>query len=296
MDASLAPKSSIWLVVAKSSAPAPGCGRTGPAGRATPPLGRAARGRRGAARSRPRRRAAPCSDSIIVRGVTSSMRQASAGERAVLLQGLRLVGADKAEAQRVRLHRIGHGLPGCGRHRRAPGRRRCGWCGASGSARTAGPWPRSASGTRRMRATGRPSTCCGPKAPSGKSVISARWPRSRAARSSSSRKVPWLIMIWREYGSVSGSSRVAVAAQHDLARLAQVHQPGLQVVRMRRQDGVAQHPAAQVGLVARALPGGHGLRRHGAGAAADAGRGSHHHAPAGDANELATMHVQTPCH
>ena len=39
-------------------------------------------------------------------------------------------------------------------------------------------------------------------------VISARSPRSRAAMSSSSRKVPWLIMICRENGSVSGSRRV----------------------------------------------------------------------------------------
>ena len=38
--------------------------------------------------------------------------------------------------------------------------------------------------------------------------ISALRPRSRAAMSSSSRNVPWLIMICRENGSVSGSRRV----------------------------------------------------------------------------------------
>ena len=59
----------------------------------------------------------------------------------------------------------------------------------------------------RTHATGRSSSLPGPKAPSGNSVTSASSPRPRSAMSSKSRKVPWLIMMWRENGSVSGSRR-----------------------------------------------------------------------------------------
>ena len=88
---------------------------------------------------------------MIVRGVTSSMRQASAATARCCASNVGLLRADEAEAQRVA---ASPRRPWPARRRPAPvapGRRRCGWCGASGSARTAGPWARAASATRRMR-------------------------------------------------------------------------------------------------------------------------------------------------
>ena len=69
-----------------------------------------------------------------------------------------------------------------------------------------------------LRQTGRAPGGCAPRgagrAPPPRRHLrerarcTARRPRSRAAMSSSSRKVPWLIMICRDWGSVSGSRRV----------------------------------------------------------------------------------------
>ena len=124
-----------------------------------------------------------------------------------------------------------------------------GWCGAAESGRTAG--------SGRDRGIARAGGCAppagvssagGPNSPCGNSSMSARRPRRRAARSSSSRKVPWLIMIWRDSGSVCGSRRVRSQYSVISSGRLQVHPPGLQVVRMRRQDRVAQDPAAHVAL------------------------------------------------
>ncbi|MCU0928626.1 MAG: hypothetical protein MUE62_05380, partial [Burkholderiaceae bacterium] len=59
-----------------------------------------------------------------------------------------------------------------------------------------------------------------------------------------------------------GQQALAVDAQHDLTRRAQVDEPRLQVVRVRREDRVGEHPAAQVGLGAGAVPRRHRVGRH----------------------------------
>jgi hypothetical protein len=56
-----------------------------------------------------------------------------------------------------------------------------------------------------------------------------------------------------------GQQARAVDEQRDLARRGQVHQPALQVVRMRREQRVRQGPAARIGFVARAAPGCNGF-------------------------------------
>ena len=72
-----------------------------------------------------------------------------------------------------------------------------------------------------------------------------------SAITSSSRKAPWPIRIWRPKGSVSGSRRSRSVRRVITPGFAQVHQPGLQVVRVGRGDGVGHGAAAQVGLAAR---------------------------------------------
>jgi hypothetical protein len=196
----------------------------------------------------------------------------------------------KAEAQRMGLHRVGHGLPGVGayRPRQVVGARlvwRFRICANSGSFATA------ASGTRRIRATGRWSSRSGAEGAFGEQ-------RDLGALAALARRHVQQL----DEGAVAhhdlarvrvglGQQALQVAAQQDLPRHAQVHHPGLQVVRMRRQDRVAQDPAAQVGLVARALPGRHGLGRHGHRAAAGYCGCSEDHPAACDADETTTVHA-----
>jgi hypothetical protein len=85
-----------------------------------------------------------------------------------------------------------------------------------------------------------------------------------------------------------GQQPLQVAEQQDLARAAQVDQPGLQVVRMRGEQRVRQHPATYVALVrSRAVP---RLQRvNGQGRRTAGGRGEHH-AATGQAKEVASVH------
>ncbi len=94
-----------------------------------------------------------------------------------------------------------------------------------------------------------------------------------------------------------GQQARAVAVEPDLARRVQIHQPRLQVVRMRRQDGVRQQPAAHVapGRHGRGrLPRGQRLGGQGGRAARQRGRGGEHGGPAEDAQKGAALHGQAP--
>jgi hypothetical protein len=91
-----------------------------------------------------------------------------------------------------------------------------------------------------------------------------------------------------------GQQARQVAAQLDLAFAAQVHQPGLQVVRVRRQDRVRQHPASQVGLGARAGPGRQGGCRNSAVTCAQRGGGGQDGTAPEQADEGTTMHGIAP--
>jgi hypothetical protein len=93
------------------------------------------------------------------------------------------------------------------------------------------------------------------------------------------------------------TARATVEKEGDLARGLEVHQPGLQVVRMRGEDRVGQDPAPYIGLIGRrALP---GLKRLGgqlAGAPRQPERrrrGCRDHAAAGDAQKGTTLHLWT---
>jgi hypothetical protein len=75
-----------------------------------------------------------------------------------------------------------------------------------------------------------------------------------------------------------GQQALEVAAQLDLVVALQVNHPGLQVVRMGCQDGVAEQPATHIRVlgqsVARARPGFNSLGRHALGATRQASRTS----------------------
>ena len=96
--------------------------------------------------------------------------------------------------------------------------------------------------------------------PCGKRSTSGSSPRSLSAITSSSMKVPWLTMICRYQGSVIGKVRSRSTWTYGAA-LAQVRQPGLTIVRVGRQQRVAERPPARIRFVAGPLPGGHALGR-----------------------------------
>jgi hypothetical protein len=83
-----------------------------------------------------------------------------------------------------------------------------------------------------------------------------------------------------------GQQAGQVAVERDLVGLAQVDAPGLQVVRVRRQQRMGHGPAARVGLSCGVAPGGGGGVRQGRAAAG----GSDDDAAAGECDEGSTLH------
>ncbi len=90
---------------------------------------------------------------------------------------------------------------------------------------------------------------------------------------------------------------VQVASQQNFVGRAQVGHPGLQVVRVRRQNRIAQQPAShillRVGVATRPLPGFDRFRRHARAAGSQPGRrhgGRGNGTAASNANEVATLH------
>ena len=86
-----------------------------------------------------------------------------------------------------------------------------------------------------------------------------------------------------------------VHAQHDGVRRVQVHQPRLQVVRVGCQQGVRQHPTADLQAVGRGVPGRNRFGRQTAVAAGQAGHGGGgDESAACDAQHLSSVHGGAP--
>ena len=159
-------------------------------------------------------------------------------------------------------------------------------CANSGSGRTlASGTSRAGRGVVRVGGAG---GVRGSNTPCGNISTSARRPCCGRPGAAVRGRCPGSSRIWREVRVGLGRQARGVAVEPDLARRVQIHQPRLQVVRMRRQDGVRQQPAAHVAPAARARascqapPTSAGRADR---AARQRGRGSEHGNPAEDAQK-----------
>ena len=150
--------------------------------------------------------------------------------------------------------------------------------------------------TSRMRATGRWSSLSGPKCAFRKQLdLGAQAAFARGDVQQFEEGAVAHHDLPRERVSL-GQQAGEIAAQQDLVRRAQIHEPGLQVVRVRRQNRVAEDPAARIRLRRGALPSLDGRRGHARVAPGEAGRCRDHHASAHDPNEGATFHAHVTGH
>ena len=194
----------------------------------------------------------------------------------------------RIRAKGIRLHALHHRLPGMRRHRVGQ---------VIGTAVGAASQDLASSGSLDRRVGDQADARDGPlvelggaNGPSGNKEISALRPRSRAAMSSSSRNVPWLIMICRENGSVSGSRRV----RSQRSRIS----PGVRRSTSHHSGWAngapgwhSQNPAPCVRLGAGPFPRGDGILGHLL-AAGGAGCGDQCDAASrGQANEVSSIHV-----
>ena len=211
----------------------------------------------------------------------------------MLFQGVGLVQSDEAETQRIRGHAPGHRRPCIGRH-----------CTARVVSAAVGA---PIQDLREQRVSGDRGIGHQPNAGNRTLIERRRSERAlgKQADLGTQAALAGCDVEQLQEGAVThhdlsrervglGQQTGEVAAKQDLVGLANIDQPRWQVVRMRRQDRLAENPAPQVGLLARSLPCGNGALQHLLAAPCDGHGRDAGASSSSETNEIASIHDALP--